>query len=166
MQIAYSSNSQEDEHSCFSDNTHRDVVLNALGIKNSYYGEYAGYDSDLDGIPDQTGRAVDGTGFDDYSESLDIAELSEIAAELEERLETTDENVTELDQAARAGQPFDVLIMDANRSDDTPIFKSIISLNQQSSSIAALAERLAIDVEVVDDDASGCDTLNPDTPCG
>lgn len=166
MQIAYSSNSQEDEHSCFSDNTHRDVVLNALGIKNSYYGEYAGYDSDLDGIPDQTGRAVDGTGFDDYAESLDIAELSEIAAELEERLETTDENVTELDQAARAGQPFDVLIMDANRSDDNPIFKSIISLNQQSSSIAALAERLAIDVEVVDDDASGCDTLNPDTPCG
>ena len=85
---------------------------------------------------------------------------------MEERLETTDENVTELDQAARAGQPFDVLIMDANRSDDNPIFKSIISLNQQSSSIAALAERLAIDVEVVEDDASGCDTLNPDTPCG
>ena len=58
MQIALSANSQEDEHSCFSDNTHRDIWLNAEGVANSYYGDYAGYDSTLDGSDDQTGNAV------------------------------------------------------------------------------------------------------------
>jgi ribonucleoside-diphosphate reductase alpha chain len=49
MQIALSANSQEDEHSCFSDNTHRDIWLDAEGVSNSYFGSYAGYDSSLDG---------------------------------------------------------------------------------------------------------------------
>ena len=35
-----SGNGQEDEHSCFSDNTHRDIVLNAKGIQNLYLGSY------------------------------------------------------------------------------------------------------------------------------
>lgn len=37
---AYDNQNQEDEHSCFSDNTHRDIVTNMLGIKNVFYGEY------------------------------------------------------------------------------------------------------------------------------
>jgi putative iron-regulated protein len=165
MQIAYSSNSQEDEHSCFSDNTHRDVVLNARGVWNSFYGTYAGYDSDLDGLDDKTNRAVTGFGFDDYAVQLDIESLSDITDELASRLSVTDENVNAVDQSARNGMPFDVLIMDGNRNSDNPVFKSIISLNQQSSSIAALAEKLAINVQVVDEDASECDTSDPDAGC-
>ncbi|MEM1111025.1 MAG: imelysin family protein [Pseudomonadota bacterium] len=166
MQISYSSNSQEDEHSCFSDNTHRDVVLNARGIFNSFFGDYAGYDSDLDGTDDETTRAVSGFGFDDYAEELGIESLTEITDELGARLQTTAADADEIDSEARNGRPFDVLIMDENRNSDNPVFKTIISLNQQSSFIAALAERLAIDVQVVDDDASECDTANPDTTCG
>jgi len=37
---AYDNQDQEDEHSCFSDNTHRDIRLNALGIYNVYFGTY------------------------------------------------------------------------------------------------------------------------------
>ena len=37
---AYDSQEQEDEHSCFSDNTHNDIILNARGIANVYLGEY------------------------------------------------------------------------------------------------------------------------------
>jgi len=33
MEVALNSQDQEDEHSCFSDNTHRDVVTNAKGIQ-------------------------------------------------------------------------------------------------------------------------------------
>lgn len=40
MYTAYNSQSQEDEHSCFSDNTHRDIYLNAKGIENLYSGSY------------------------------------------------------------------------------------------------------------------------------
>ncbi|HEY9094625.1 MAG TPA: imelysin family protein, partial [Hydrogenophaga sp.] len=40
MEVALSSQDQEDEHSCFSDNTHRDVVSNATGIQNVWLGQY------------------------------------------------------------------------------------------------------------------------------
>lgn len=42
--VAYNNESQEDEHSCFSDNTHRDIILNAQGISNVYTGEYVKVD--------------------------------------------------------------------------------------------------------------------------
>lgn len=40
MEVALNSQDQEDEHSCFSDNTHRDVVSNAQGILNVWQGQY------------------------------------------------------------------------------------------------------------------------------
>ncbi|MDQ7746966.1 imelysin family protein [Hydrogenophaga pseudoflava] len=40
MEVALNSQDQEDEHSCFSDNTHRDVVTNAKGIQNVWTGEF------------------------------------------------------------------------------------------------------------------------------
>lgn len=44
---AYDNQNQEDEHSCFSDNTHRDIALNAQGIGNLYKGEYTRKDGTL-----------------------------------------------------------------------------------------------------------------------
>lgn len=40
MAVALSNHDQEDEHSCFSDNTHRDIALNLEGIINVYHGTY------------------------------------------------------------------------------------------------------------------------------
>ena len=40
MEVATNNKDQEDEHSCFSDNTHRDVRLNLEGIANVYRGSY------------------------------------------------------------------------------------------------------------------------------
>lgn len=40
MYTAYENQDQEDEHSCFSDNTHRDIFLNAKGMENIYRGTY------------------------------------------------------------------------------------------------------------------------------
>lgn len=42
INVAYDNQDQEDEHSCFSDNTHRDIILNAQGIRNVYTGTYYG----------------------------------------------------------------------------------------------------------------------------
>ncbi|MBU2974551.1 imelysin family protein [Zobellia sp. B3R18] len=41
MAVALKNQDQEDEHSCFSDNTHRDIRLNFEGIKNVYTGSYS-----------------------------------------------------------------------------------------------------------------------------
>lgn len=40
LEVPMASQDQEDEQSCFSDNTHRDTVNNALGIRNVWLGEY------------------------------------------------------------------------------------------------------------------------------
>ncbi|MEJ7929818.1 imelysin family protein [Ramlibacter sp. AN1015] len=40
LEVALSTQDQEDEHSCFSDNTHRDAVTNARGVQNVWLGSY------------------------------------------------------------------------------------------------------------------------------
>ena len=47
LEVALASQDQEDEHSCFSDNTHRDVVANATGIENVWLGRYRRADGTL-----------------------------------------------------------------------------------------------------------------------
>ncbi len=44
MDVALLNEDQEDEHSCFSDNTHRDIYLNLKGVINVYEGEYGNID--------------------------------------------------------------------------------------------------------------------------
>jgi putative iron-regulated protein len=40
LATALDSGSQEDEQSCFSDSTHADILANAIGVQNVYFGEY------------------------------------------------------------------------------------------------------------------------------
>jgi putative iron-regulated protein len=42
LTVAYETRSQENEHSCFSDNTHEDLRLDTVGIQNVCFGRYAG----------------------------------------------------------------------------------------------------------------------------
>ena len=164
MQIALSVNSQEDEHSCFSDNTHRDIALNAEGIANSFHGEYAGYDSDLDGIDDVDARSVSGYGIDDY---LRDHGHDDVADSVEAALERTARGYGEIDRLARDGQPFDVLIQDIGAERAQPVKETILSLNAQATQIARIASTLALGSteQVVDPEASACDTTNPVTEC-
>ncbi|MEM8768447.1 MAG: imelysin family protein [Pseudomonadota bacterium] len=97
MNIALLTNSQEDEHSCFSDNTHRDILLNAKGILNSFTGEYTRTD----------GSVLSGAGFDDLLASEGLPEL---ANDMRAALEDTMLKVGVIDQVAKAGEPFDVQI--------------------------------------------------------
>lgn len=54
--VAVLTPSEEDEHSCFSDNTHRDIAQNYAGFKNILTGEYKGVKgvSLYDGVDVQT----------------------------------------------------------------------------------------------------------------
>ena len=44
MDVPLGNADQEDEHSCFSDNTHRDIILNLQGVINVYQGQYGTVD--------------------------------------------------------------------------------------------------------------------------
>ena len=94
MNIALLTNSQEDEHSCFSDNTHRDIYLNAKGIQNVFEGEYTRLDGDL----------LDGAGV---GELLISESMPELANEMRAALEDTMIKVAVIDHEAKSGVPFD-----------------------------------------------------------
>jgi putative iron-regulated protein len=47
LETAMNTQDQEDEHSCFSDNTHRDIVSNALGIENVWFGRFKRLDGSV-----------------------------------------------------------------------------------------------------------------------
>ena len=67
MFVAYSERSEEDEHSCFSDNTHADIVGNAIGIQMVVTGQYG---------------AVSGPGLLDLFAAQDQALADRLAAEI------------------------------------------------------------------------------------
>ena len=52
--VPLDSGDPEDEHSCFSDNTHNDFLYNVLGIENVYFGRYENYF--VSGIGDLVGK--------------------------------------------------------------------------------------------------------------
>ncbi|MEW7277462.1 imelysin family protein [Aquimarina sp. 2201CG1-2-11] len=58
---------QEDEHSCFSDNTHRDIILNFDGIANVYRGSYG---------------SISGSSLEDLIAQKDPAVGAKITAQL------------------------------------------------------------------------------------
>ncbi len=163
MQIAFAANSQEDEHSCFSDNTHRDIWLDAEGVANAYNGSYAGYDGTLDGTDDVTTNAVDGYGIADYLADIGATEL---ATDVAAAFADTEVNYTAIDTLARAGTPVDVQIMPVNVNVDAAMSKTILSLNAQTTLIAKIATDLELGTApFTDDPGTACDTTNPLEEC-
>lgn len=71
IQVALDNQDQEDEHSCFSDNTHRDIVANALGIRNVMMGEYKRID----------GSVVSGPGIKDLVAAKDAKLADKLVAD-------------------------------------------------------------------------------------
>lgn len=63
MDVALSNMDQEDEHSCFSDNTHRDIILNLQGAVNVYEGKFGAIEGAslqklINAIDPATGAAI------------------------------------------------------------------------------------------------------------
>ncbi len=97
IKIALKINSQEDEHSCFSDNTHRDIFLNAKGVQNSFNASYTRID----------GEQIEGASIYDL---LVVEGEHELANSLRAALESTMSAAAVIDTKAKTGIPFDLLI--------------------------------------------------------
>ena len=125
MEVALNTQDQEDEHSCFSDNTHRDIVNNALGIRNVWTGRYQRRD----------GSVLEGPS--------PAALVSAKDAALAER--TTKQIAASVAAAEAIQAPFDREILG---SKDAPgrqrIQKTIASLVQQSKDLVDAAAAIGI----------------------
>jgi len=125
LEVAVNSQDQEDEHSCFSDNTHRDAVTNAKGIQNVWLGEYKRAD----------GSTVKGASLRDL-----VAAKNPALAD-----KTTQQIAASVAAAEGIQAPFDREIIGGK---DAPgrqrIQKTIDSLTQQSKDLVEAANAIGI----------------------
>ncbi len=110
MSVALDTQDQEDEHSCFSDNTHRDIINNAQGIQNVYEGRYG---------------TIDGPGIYDLVAARDQA--------LADRLR--DEIQTSVDLAMAIPAPFDRAIVEHREA----VEATVAALQTQADTIVEAA---------------------------
>lgn len=124
MTVAFETREQEDEHSCFSDNTHNDLIANALGIQDVYLGRVG---------------AQGGPGLTDLVARLDGGLDAQVRARLE---------------AAVAGlraitPPFDAAIqaddLDAARQS---VAGAILTLKNLTADLVAVADLLEIQLNL------------------
>lgn len=138
MKVALEANSTEDEHDCFSDNTHNSNFYNAKGIRNVYLGEY---------------KKADGS-------TLSGPSLSSLVAKADAQADTTlkaDLQASEskmqaiVDSAEKDNVHFDQLIAAENKAGQQMIRDAIAALVTQTAAIEQAANKL------------GISDLNPDT---
>ena len=89
MTVALENKDQEDEHSCFSDNTHNDIIYNQQGMVNVYLGKYTRAD----------GTVVEGPGLVDLVAAKDENTAKAITATFENTLEAAKQIPAPFDQA-------------------------------------------------------------------
>ncbi|MDC0744472.1 imelysin family protein [Polyangium mundeleinium] len=124
MQVAYDTKEQEDEHSCFSDNTHKDILNNALGIQNVYLGRRG---------------QVDLPGIDDLVRARDAALDARLQKEMQESIE-----------AIKAiGEPFDQAILGDDTAPGRQKVKTAIeALRKQTATINEVAKLFGIQLNI------------------
>lgn len=122
MEVALDSKNQEDEHSCFSDNTHRDILTNALGIRNVWLGEYKRLD----------GSVLKGPSLRDLVADKDAKAADKVSADMDATL------------AAAEGikAPFDQEIVQADGR--KRVQATINALKKQANSLVEAAKALGI----------------------
>ncbi len=118
---------REEEHSCFSDNTHNDIIYNAQSIRNVLTGEYKI------------------TGSDDTHQGVGLLALMEVAnADLAERLKASSDKTLTLTQAIQA--PFDQEIRPENEAGKARVLAAIQELQAQGRLIVEAGQVLGIQV--------------------
>lgn len=126
LEVAMASRDQEDEHSCFSDNTHRDAVTNAQGIQNVWLGHYQR----------RNGTVLQGPGLRDW-----VATQDPVIAE-----KTSLQIAKSVASAQAIPAPFDQAIQGARDSAArAKIQATIDSLTQQSKDLVDAAKAVGFE---------------------
>ena len=126
MIVAYEARSQEDEHSCFADNTVADIVANALGVQRVYLGEYG---------------AVSGPGIWDLIAATDQALADSLAAEINLSVTLAGDIPNPFDYHLREGVP------DSSYGRQR-VLATIEALEDQTDTIVNAAQKVGITISV------------------
>lgn len=140
MKVALEANSYEDEHDCFSDNTHNSHYYNAQGIQNVYTGTYQRAD----------GTEMSGASLSDLVAASD----AELDKKLNSELASTMAALGEMKKTAEASEnpvKFDMMIAPDNAEGAKIINNAIAALVEQTGSIEKVAAIVGVDSLQPDD---------------
>jgi putative iron-regulated protein len=145
MRLGLMLNDPEEEHDCFSDNTHNSHYYDGLGIQNVYLGEYAGSD----------GVIVSGPSVSDLVAEADPA----LDAEMKAKLAQTMRELGQIKTAAEAGFTYDRMLERGNQAGEALVMGAVDALIDQTRSIERAVSALGLEgIEF-----EGSDSLdNPD----
>ena len=145
MRLGLMLNDPEEEHDCFSDNTHNSHYYDGLGVQNVYLGEYTRVD----------GSVVKGPALADLVAANDEA----LDAEMQAKLADTMEALGALKAAADGGFHYDMMLERGNADGEALIMGGVNGLIDQTRSI----ERIVAVLGVEGIDFEGSDSLdNPE----
>ncbi|MEX0308994.1 MAG: imelysin family protein [Tateyamaria sp.] len=145
MRLGVMLNDPEEEHDCFSDNTHNSHFYDALGIRNVYLGRYTRID----------GSVVEGRSLASLVAEADPA----VDADLTARLDATMLEMSEIKTVAEAGFAYDMMLAEGSEVGEALIMGAVDALVNQTRSIERAVSALGVDqIEF-----EGSDSLdNPD----
>ncbi len=126
----------EEEHDCFSDNTHYSHFYDAVGIKNVYMGSFT----------DSQGKTSSGASLS----ALIAAMNADLDQEMKQKLDATEAAMQVMVDSAKAGSPVDVLIGEGNTKGNQIIqnvVDALVSQTKTTEKIVAALKLEGIDVE-------------------
>jgi putative iron-regulated protein len=130
MKLGLMLHDPEEEHDCFSDNTHNSHYYNAVGIRNVYLGRYVRRD----------GSVVSGPSLSSLVAKVDPALDKEVLA----RLEETDAAMIALKQRAETVERYDQMIGRNNAAGNAVVQAAIDRLSAQTRSFEKAVARLGL----------------------
>ncbi|QFT80471.1 Iron-regulated protein A precursor [Roseovarius sp. THAF27] len=142
MRLGLMLNDPEEEHSCFSDNTHNDHFYDGVGIRNVYLGEYVRTD----------GTLVSGPSLSD----LVAQDHPELDREMRTRLSDAVLALGRIKSAAEAGFAYDEMLARGNAGGEALIMGGVEGLIEQTRSI----ERVVSALELGGIEIEGSDSLD------
>ena len=145
MKLGLLLNDPEEEHDCFSDNTHNSHYYNGLGIANVWRGSYARVD----------GSKVEGPGLADLVREKDAA----VADELDAKIDATLAAFTALRQRAETVEAYDQMIGEGNEEGNAVVQAAIDALISQTRSIERVTAALDLSGVAIE----GSDSLDNPT---
>ncbi|MEW2911397.1 imelysin family protein [Leisingera sp. JC11] len=142
MRLGLMLNDPEEEHDCFSDNTHNSHYYDGLGVQNVYLGEYVRVNGEL----------VSGPSLSD----LVAAKDADLDAEMRGKLSTTMLALGRIKTAAEAGLSYDQMLAQGNSAGEALVMGGVNGLIDQTRSIERVVSALKLDGVAIE----GSDSLD------
>ncbi|QDG75417.1 imelysin family protein [Labrenzia sp. PHM005] len=131
MKLGLMLHDPEEEHDCFSDNTHMSHYNDVVGIRNVYFGEYKS----------PLGNDVKGASLADMVAAKDAA----LAEEMKTKLDATLAAFETMKARAEGGEAYDQMIGEGNAEGNAVVQAAIDALVDQTASIERVVKALELE---------------------